>query len=67
MIETYIVTVEGFDPLIDEYIEEDVVVKANGREPAIEKAVYIFLERNPDCHYEDNDILNVRKIEENLE
>lgn len=64
MIETYIVTVEGFDSLIDDYIEEDIEVKANGREPAIEKAVYIFLERNPDCHYDDVDILNVRKIGE---
>ena len=64
MIETYIVTIEGFDSLIDDYIEEDVVVKANGREPAIEKAVYIFLEENPDCHYDDVDILKTRKIEE---
>lgn len=64
MIEIYIVTVECFDSLIDDYIRRCIEVKANGRESAIEKAVYIFLEENPDCHYDDVDILNVRKIDE---
>lgn len=60
MIESYIVTVKGFDT--DDYdIENDIKVEANGQESAIEKAIYIFLKMNPDCHYNDIDILNVIK------
>ncbi len=64
MRKNYIVKMEGYDALIDEYITDEYVIRlAESKEAAVQTAIERFLENEENVVKEDLAVLDVRETE----
>ena len=62
MRKNYIVKMEGYDALIDEYITDEYVIRlAESKEAAVQTAIERFLENEENVVKEDLEVLDVRE------
>jgi hypothetical protein len=60
----YVVKMEGYDALIDEYITDEYVIRlAESKEAAVQTAIERFLKNEENVVKEDLEVLDVRETE----